>query len=112
MFRSSRRVAPGKRSPLKARPFRAPGQSIQDRLEDLIAERVYTWIFVGITAWVLAVMDLWRWYFGIPLLPGATFLIAVVVTGLGAWRIWDMMEEVRRLKQGRDGERVVGQYLD
>ena len=42
-----------------------------------------------------------------------TFTVLLIVTlGIFLYRVFKTLPEIRRLKQGRDGERAVGQYLE
>jgi Nuclease-related domain len=100
------------RSPLKARPLRNPGQSLDEEIQRVIDDRATSpfiaiaglWVVAGVE-WLGAWRDLPRqpWWFTIAALAGTCWL---------AWRVNRVRAHVQRLRQGRDGERAVGQFLE
>jgi hypothetical protein len=100
------------RSPLKDRPLGLPGQSVDERLDDLIQDRILAPSLIAVLLVILAAMEWWRYYGEV--LPAPYLFTFIGVAGVAyAWiRIAKTLPELARLKQGRDGERVVGQYLE
>jgi hypothetical protein len=100
------------RSPLKARPLRNPGQSLDEEIERTIDNQA-TSPFIAIAGlWVLAAVEwlaVWR---DLPRQPWWFTIAALVASCLFAWHVNRVRGHVRNLRQGRDGERVVGQFLD
>ncbi len=47
-----------------------------------------------------------------PRRPVLFSIMAAVAVAVATWRIWDIRKRVQQLKLGRDGERVVGQFLE
>lgn len=100
------------KSPLKARPLRLPGQSVDEELERVLEDKVRSRLFVILFSFVFALMEWWRWYFDVspnPLLYSLFFIITAAVASPGLMRA---IKSARRLKLGRDGERAVGQVLE
>lgn len=100
------------RSPLKAAPLRNPGQSLDEEIslwrdETLSGVLVVATYFVGITAWEW-VADLTHQ----PRRPVLWTLITLAVAAWAAWRVRVIRQRVKRLQLGRNGERVVGQFLE
>lgn len=99
-------------SPIKAPPLRLPGQSLQTEIEALISEGVIPYfvaavllVFVAALEWIGALRHAPRqpWlYTSLAVLAGVAF----------AWRLMWVRSRVRLLKLGRDGELVVGQFLE
>jgi hypothetical protein len=100
-----------KKSPLKARPLRYPGQSIeeaiQDRFDDMVPYILYSSGFIAIT--ILA----WSNYYAkTPPNPVPVTILTAGILVLSAYKIWRVRKDVLRLRMARDGEMAVGQYLD
>lgn len=101
-----------KRSPLKASPLRNPGQSVQEYLDDQIYDRIFAPFILALFALVLAGLEWWRWYSGAPPQPILFSILSAVLIAYAAIKIWRAWPRLRALKQARDGEKAVGQYLD
>lgn len=100
-----------KRSALKDMPLRLPGQSIDEYRQERI-DKGFEPVLIAIVLVIFAGVE-WLRYF-VPMKPSpylysATALIAVVYAVL---RVWRAIPEFRTLRQARDGERAVGQYLE
>lgn len=100
------------RSPIKARPLRLPGQSLQAEIETLISEGVIPYfvaaallVFVAALEWIGTLRH-------VPRQPWLYTLMAAVAATAFAWRLVRIRKRVRLLKLGRDGELVVGQFLE
>jgi len=100
------------RSPLKDKPLRNPGQSMDDQLKDLLYDTLLTPFLVAVVACVLAGLEWWRFVHPMPPAPKTYTVMAVIVVVYSVLRIWRIWPQIRQLKLGRDGERVVGQYLE
>ena len=100
-----------KRSPLKMKPLRMPGQSLQeeiDRRYDKAVESIVLMVFAS----VMALLEWSRWYFKSPPMPKFYTFLAVLACLYGIRKIILTRRDFKALKQGRDGERLVGQYLE
>lgn len=100
------------RSPIKASPLRLPGQSLQAEIEALISEGVIPYfvaalllVFVAALEWIGALRHA-------PRQPWLYTLMAVLAGIAFAWRLVRVRARVRQLRLGRDGELVVGQFLE
>lgn len=105
-------MKPDKRSPLKERPLRNPGQSVEEQREDLLVDKVLDPLVVAVFLCVLAGLEWWRYYF--PQLPNPILysLMAVVGVGYAAFQIWRAWPRLKALRLARDGEKAVGQFLE
>ncbi len=104
----------GKRIPFKERPLRYPGQSLDDEIQHLL-DKMNDILFVPFILVFLAFVEWGRWYFNSAVsLSTAIFLslVALVVSTWSAVRIRGLRQMRRKLTLGRDGERIVGQYLE
>ena len=100
------------RSPLKARPLRLPGQSVQESLVDIVFGRllVSLWVasvffFVAVLEWSATVRH-WR------RIPWVYTALAGVSAAVCAVQFWRSRGPIRQLQLGRAGERAVGEQLE
>ena len=100
------------RSPLKSKPLRNPGQSLDRYLLDVVFDESIIYILTGSLVCLFAVSN-WAYYFTekVPN-PWVMTLIAVAVVAYCLYKIKKALKKITKLKQGRDGERAVGQYLE
>lgn len=105
-------MKPDKRSPLKERPLRNPGQSVEEQREDLLVDKVLDPLVVAVFLCVLAGLEWWRYYFPQTPNPILYSLMAVVGVGYAAFQIWRVWPQLKALRLARDGEKVVGQFLE
>jgi len=100
------------KSPLKRSPLRVPGQSLSDELVDNAFDSIAGPYMIAVLLGVMAATEWVRWYFGSP--PSPYLYSAIAVAG-GLWSFWKVRRGMARaiqLRQGRDGERAVAQYLE
>lgn len=101
-----------RKSPLRDRPLRAPGQSIQERIDQLISDKYDTYAICTLMVVWLAFYDWIRYGFDIPIKPWVNTVAAVIVAAWSVPKILGLRKDVRRLRQARDGERIVAEVLD
>ncbi len=107
----SRRKKVSKRSPLKMRPLRLPGQSLQDKINSLV-DKALEYVVLMALAIMVAIMEWCRWFFKSPPQPIIFTFLAVVACSYGIWKVLPICRALKPLKQGRDGERYIGQCLE
>ncbi|OGA23434.1 MAG: hypothetical protein A3H34_04830 [Betaproteobacteria bacterium RIFCSPLOWO2_02_FULL_67_19] len=104
-------MKPNKRSALKDAPLRLPGQSIeeyrQERIDKILEPALIATVFI-----ILAALE-WVRYLK-PTAPSPYFYssVALIAAAYAGFRIRRAMPGIRALRQARDGERAVGQYLE
>lgn len=101
-----------KHSPLKDKPLRHPGQSLESRRDDLVADRVILPLLIAGMLVLLAALEWWRNFFPMPISPWPYTVFAVLGGAYAAYRIYRFLPEWRALRLAIDGERTVGQFLD
>lgn len=104
----------GKRTPFREKPVRYPGQSLDDEINRLL-DKMDDILFIPFILALLAFLEWLRWYFKSPvsLVTAILFsLFALVVSIWATLRIRRMRQMRRQLTLARDGERVVGQFLE
>lgn len=100
------------RSPLKDKPLRLPGQSLQKQLDDLIGDKLEPQLFMAAFMIGLAAMEWVRYFTQSPPNPWLVTFVAGVACGYAGWVVRRNRVTLRSLRQGIEGERAVGQYLE
>jgi len=103
---------PQKRSPLKLKPLRNAGESVQSELNDLIDREL---IYVVIAPIFLATFAAYEWYraaTSAPPQPWPLTVAAASATVFAVYRFLTLQSRAAALRLGRDGEKAVAQYLE
>lgn len=100
------------RSPIRDKPLRLPGQSLAKEREELVENAVGEPALLATFMIVLAGLEWWRFYSDMKPNPILFTGGAVVATMYAAFRVWRALPRIRNLKQGMEGERAVGQFLE
>ena len=101
-----------RRSPLKDKPLRTPGQSALEARHRIWEDKIEEPMMWAMGTSVLALYEVCAWYFGLPRQPLAFALIAVIALAFLAWRVRAFRPKMKALEQGADGEKAVGQFLE
>lgn len=100
------------RSPVRDAPLRVPGQSLEEQKRKLWNDYLEAPVFI---AGALVAMALIEWLRSLSEMPPApiifTFAAAVSVLVV-IYRLVKVRPRISNLKQGIQGERIVGQFLD
>jgi Nuclease-related domain len=100
------------KSPLKAKPLRNPGDSVDEEIDRQFNGRFLDVLLFASGFCLLALFE-WVGYLAhIPRQPVALSGAALVAVAIAAWRFAHTRKQIRQLKLGRDGERCVGQFLE
>jgi hypothetical protein len=98
-------------SPLRARPLPQAGQSLDGRLDNLVADGFLPWLLAVAFLVLLAVLS-WIYYLrGAPPSPWVFTAIAVAAVPFVSFRLRKLIKRARRIRLGRDGERMVAETL-
>lgn len=100
-----------KRSPLKEKPLRYPGQSLDEQLEKIKWDML-SFLLAPLLLVFLAIWEWWRWYLKSPPHPIPATILAIILLGYCIPKFYKLRRRRRDIKLGRDGERVVGQALE
>lgn len=101
-----------KRSPLADKPLHNPGQSLEFRRDDLLHDKVLAPMLLAFTMIWFTGMEWWYYFNPSTRSPVAYTITAVVLLGYAIFRIWRTWPELKQLKQGIEGEKAVGQFLE
>ena len=100
------------KSPLKAAPLRTPGQSVQDEINDFIDDKLIPYILGAVIFSVIAAYEWYAAWQELPRRPIPLTILALIMIGIASIRTIRGMRRVALLKQARDGEKAVGQFLE
>ena len=101
-----------KKSPIKGKPLRYVGQSLDERIDKLINEDIVNYLIASVLAVCLTAYEWWRYYKNPTPNPKTITFVTSLIVIVCAYKVFKIMKDVKALKLGRDGERAVGQYLD
>lgn len=100
------------RSPLKDPPVRSPGQSLDEQRIKLFDERIVSPLLAAAIFGAVAMQEWMRVFTPREPMPWLFTGLFVAAAGFFLYRVFRTGAENRRLKQARDGERAVGQFLE
>jgi Nuclease-related domain len=100
------------RSPIKGRPLRAPGQSLEDARRNLVEDKIEQPLLIALFLVLMTMFEWWRAYTNQPPQPFVLGVAAASAIGIAIWRFVRVRPEFKQLRQAIDGEKVVGQFLD
>ncbi len=100
------------KSPLHSAPLRLPGQSVESELDEYITDNALAPIISASIGIFFAVTEWLRYWFSMRPNPWFVTAVALGVCVYAGWKIFRTRKFVAQLKQGRDGERAVGQFLE
>ncbi|RLA18529.1 MAG: NERD domain-containing protein [Gammaproteobacteria bacterium] len=102
-----------KKSPLKDKPLRSPGQSLDEKIQKIIDEDSASYILFPILIVGFTVYS-WLLWFQIVKLPNPLLItiISILISIYCFFRVLKTRKRLKFLRLGRDGERAVGQTLN
>lgn len=100
------------KSPIKDKPLRHPGQSLEEERRLLIGDTVESPLLMALVFVILALLEWWRYWQNMKPSPELFTIAAVVFVLWAAWRVWRVRKRLRALSQGIEGEKAVGQFLE
>jgi Nuclease-related domain len=100
------------KSPIKDKPLRLPGQSLEEERRRLFEDKVEPPLLLALFFVLMAGLEWGRYFWKQPPYPILFTVIAALMVAFAAWRIWKTRPYVRDLRQGIEGERAVGQFLE
>jgi hypothetical protein len=102
-----------KRSPFdRARPLRAAGQTLSKELDDVLYDHMLAPILIALFTCIIAGLEWFRYFSVAKPNPIVYSICAVIMVTWAAFKVLRTRKRVAHIKLGRDGERVVAQYLE
>ena len=100
------------RSPLKDKPLRLPGQSLEEERLSLWDDKIEMPLLMALFYVLLAGLEWWRYFSDMKPHPIIFSLMAAGGAAFAAWRFFRFRPRMRSLRLGIDGEKAVGQFLE
>lgn len=101
-----------KRSPLKRKPLRNPGESLQEQIHLIQTEQLIPPLMMGVLGIFIAAFEWLRYFREVPPQPFALSSLAFVAVIYGTYKLVVLRRRIRLLCLGMDGEKAVGQFLE
>ncbi len=92
--------------------MRVPGQSLTEERDNYADDAISQPLLLALFMVMLAGLEWWRWYSGFKPNPLVFSLAAALAIVYAVVRILRARPRLRQLRQGIEGERAVGQYLE
>ena len=102
----------GSRYPLKQKPLRTPGESLNEEIERLLDEQVIAPALIALSAVLFAAVEWLLWFVKSPPQPVAVSLMALAAVGYASYKFFSLRRRIKALQLGLEGEKDVGQYLE
>ena len=103
---------PDKRSPLKSKPLRVAGQSLDEAIQKLWDDEINEAVAVVVIMVVMVAYEWWRAFYNNPPRPILMTIVASVVVAWAFRKVFKARVKLRQLRLGRDGERAVAEVLE
>jgi hypothetical protein len=100
------------RSPIKDKPLRLPGQSLEEERAAIWDDKLEPYALQALFFIVIAALEWWRAWTNMPPAPAVFSIVALLALALAAWRVRSYWPQIKALRLGIEGEKVVGQYLE
>lgn len=100
------------KSPLKDRPLHNPGQSLAEEIERVIDDEAVIY-FIAIAVFIeFAILEWRRYYYPLASKPWVVTALVLLAVGYSTFRILRSIPKIRALRLGKDGEKIVAEYLE
>jgi hypothetical protein len=101
-----------KRSPLKQKPLRNPGESLHEETQRFIDDRLLPPLIMAVFAVSFAAYEWWRWLTSTPPRPVIVTLTAALIVAYAAYKTVHLRPRLKSMRLGLEGEKAVGQSLE
>lgn len=101
-----------KRSPILYRPLNNPGESLEKRRNALLEENVAYPLLSATIAIAFTGVAWWNYHHPIIATHILLLVMTIFLLSQAIWKIWRVWPELAQIKQGVEGEKAVGQYLE
>ncbi len=100
------------RSPLRRKPLRYAGQSLDEALARLWIDRGVGYFMFAAGFVIIAIMEWLGYLLHSPRRPMLFSVLAVAAIAIMLLQVLRLRKEAKSIRLGRDGERLVGQFLE
>lgn len=85
--------------------------TLDEEIDRLLNEKLMTYVLLAVGFWLLTAMEWYGKWMALPRQPTAFAIAALAFSGLLAFKVAEIRPKLRRIRQGRDGEREVAEIL-
>jgi len=89
-----------------------PGDSTDTKLQEILDTKIFMYIVIIGFCCYAVFLEWYRFFFPSQGQPVLTTIIALITSIVALVKFWRNLKIAQQYKQGRDGERIVGQYLE
>lgn len=100
------------KSPIKDSPLRNPGETLDKQINELVNTEAMSHIISIVFVGVLTANEWWRWYMELPPRPVIYTVLFIIIIAYYLPKIFKIKKQLKSLRQGLEGEKAVGQYLE
>jgi hypothetical protein len=100
------------KSPLRTKPLRHAGQSLDEELLSLWDDRGMGYCLFAGGFLIVAVLEWVGYALNVPRRPWLFTAVAIVAVAIATVQILRLRKQAQNIRLGRDGERLVGQFLE
>ncbi|RUO72155.1 NERD domain-containing protein [Pseudidiomarina sediminum] len=100
------------KSPIKHKPWRTAGSTLQNRLTDIALGRVLLPYAITVFVVLIAAKDWSMWALGHPPNPWVMTIIAIITALISIPMMFKGYRDTQKIKLGIEGEQAVGEFLD
>ena len=100
------------RSPIKRKTLRNPGESLQEEIHLIQTEQFIPPLMMAVFGIWIAAFEWWRYFRAAPPQPYVLSAFAFIAIVYGSYRYLILRRRIRLLRQGMEGEKAVGQFLE
>jgi len=101
-----------RKSPITDKPLRNPGQSLEEQRGDLLYDKILAPMLIALMMVWFTGMEWWYYFNPTARNPVISTIMALIVAGYASYQMWRTWPLLRQLKQGIEGEKAVGQFLE
>lgn len=101
-----------RRSPLKDKPLHNPGESLGSYMKELSDLDQNVYIVYGGCMLLILLLELTQYFARERIHPIVITITCLIVITYCTYKVFATRKKLKLLKQGMDGEKVVGQYLE
>jgi hypothetical protein len=101
-----------RREPLPQPSLPQAGESLRDKIDDLLEFRVFLFFSVGAAIFIVGVAELWQRWARTQVNPWYWMVWGLVIVAIGVWQWFRIQPQLANYRRGLRGEREVGRFLE
>lgn len=101
-----------KKSPLKHKPLRYAGQSLDEEITRIFDDKLTMYILAPTLLLVITLLEWYRWYFNMPPTPWTATIMLLIAIIYSIYKIIPLRKKIALMRLGSDGEKEVAEHLE